>query len=502
VPVPATEWLPVASIPALVSKERFAQAQAKLAQNRTFARRHNTAHAYLLRALASCGVCRASCLCRTVHPGYAYYVCRGKGDPLRSRRDEPCRARFAPAHQLDELVWQDLCALLTHPEHVAQALARAHGGGWLPQELQARRDQLRRGQLGLERQLERLTEAYLLAVVPLAEYQRRRQVLEQRLQAMNMQASQLEAKVDRQAELAGWAASAADFCRRVQASLAGADFAEKRQLVELLVDRVLVTDSEVEIRYVVPLSASSERVRFCHLRTDYFDPLAIGVDPGTTSNRRLVLSGRNGWGRAKLPDRLAQRMAGIATVGHRPHRRARQEVQQPLGLGQFRRLARRDHERDRPATSIGQDMTLGAVAAARATERLGFAAGLRRPIFLAGTGRFLMRADDGAVEEHHAKFEPMALLHQPVQALPHPEPRPADEGLRRHPPRSQLGRDRPPLGPVLLPPHNRLDGSTERPDWPRRPWPDLVQQRLEFTPLLVPQYPHSMSLPALVAEGT
>jgi site-specific DNA recombinase len=271
VPVPAAHWLPVASIPALISEERFAQAQAKLAQNRAFARRHNTTHAYLLRALVSCGVCRSSCLCRTVHRRYAYYVCCGKGDPLRRRREEPCLARFAPAHQLDDLVWRDLCALLTHPEQVAQALTRAHGGGWLPQELQARREQLRQGRIGLERQIERLTEAYLLAVVPLMEYQRRRQALEQKLQALGAQASQLEAKVDRQAEIAGWAASATTFCERVRAGLAGADFAQKRQLVELLIDRVLVSDDVVEIRYVIPLGPDSEKVRFCHLRTDYFE---------------------------------------------------------------------------------------------------------------------------------------------------------------------------------------------------------------------------------------
>jgi site-specific DNA recombinase len=267
---PAAQWVPVASIPALVSAEQFAQAQAKLAQNRAFARRHNTTHPYLLRALVSCGVCGSSCLCRTLPPDYAYYICRGKGDPLHSRRDEPCRARHAPARQLETLVWRDIGDLLTHPERIAQALARAHGGGWLPQELQARREQLRQGQRGLERQLERLTEAYLLAVVPLAEYQRRRQALEQRLQAVAVQADQLEAKVDRQAELAGWAASAADFCRRVQAGLANADFAQKRQLIELLIDRVLVTDSEVEIRYVIPLSVGSEKVRFCHLRKAQF----------------------------------------------------------------------------------------------------------------------------------------------------------------------------------------------------------------------------------------
>ena len=68
--------------------------------------------------------------------------------------------------------------------------------------------------------------------------------------------------MDRRAELAGWAASAADFCRRVRAGLAGADFAGKRQLVELLVDRVLVAYGEVEIRYAIPLSPASERVPF------------------------------------------------------------------------------------------------------------------------------------------------------------------------------------------------------------------------------------------------
>ena len=42
----------------------------------------------------------------------------------------------------------------------------------------------------------------------------------------------------------------------------------KRQLVELLVDRVLVADGEVEIRYAIPLSPASERVPFCQLRKD------------------------------------------------------------------------------------------------------------------------------------------------------------------------------------------------------------------------------------------
>ncbi|MBV8614829.1 MAG: hypothetical protein JOY66_13845 [Acetobacteraceae bacterium] len=71
---------------------------------------------------------------RTAH--WAYYSCTGKLPALFSHREQKCRSRLSPAERLDELVWADLCALLTHPEQVTQALARAHGGHWLPQELQ------------------------------------------------------------------------------------------------------------------------------------------------------------------------------------------------------------------------------------------------------------------------------------------------------------------------------------------------------------------------------
>ena len=46
--------------------------------------------------------------------------------------------------------------------------------------------------------------------------------------------------------------SAAAFCRRVAAGLDAATFEQKRQLVELLIDRVVVTGDAVEIRYVMP----------------------------------------------------------------------------------------------------------------------------------------------------------------------------------------------------------------------------------------------------------
>jgi site-specific DNA recombinase len=52
---PPHEWEAIAQVPAIVTQEQFDLVQAKLAHNQQFARRNNTAYAYLLRALVSCG---------------------------------------------------------------------------------------------------------------------------------------------------------------------------------------------------------------------------------------------------------------------------------------------------------------------------------------------------------------------------------------------------------------------------------------------------------------
>jgi site-specific DNA recombinase len=277
-PVPPEEWIAVAQIPALVSEEQFALVHAKLAQNQSFASRHNTANAYLLRALVSCGHCQLACTARSLKPHHAYYVCSGKAKPTHSHRQTPCASRFIPAHQLDALVWQDLCDLLLHPEHLTAALARAHAGQWLPQELQARREVLRKGRRSVQQQRERLTDAYLHSIIPLSEYERRRRDLDQKDAALADQEQQLVQQAEHQHELANIAGNLDDFCQCARAGLANATFAQRRQLVELLVDRVVVTDDDVEIRYVFPTQPGSEYVRFCHLRTDYFGaPDVVGV---------------------------------------------------------------------------------------------------------------------------------------------------------------------------------------------------------------------------------
>jgi hypothetical protein len=59
------------------------------------------------------------------------------------------------------------------------------------------------------------------------------------------------------------------FHTQVRPVLEHATFAHPRQLVELLIDRVVVTENNVEIRYVIPTQPDGPHVPFCHLRTNY-----------------------------------------------------------------------------------------------------------------------------------------------------------------------------------------------------------------------------------------
>ena len=274
-PRPEEEQIPI-SVPAIIGQEQFDQAQARLAMNQQMSRRNNTKHQYLLRSLVSCGQCKLSCTGRS-YQRYSYYVCRGKTDALRAPRGERCPSRFIPAQALDDLVWEDLCYVVTHPESITQAVKRAQTSKWLPQQLQARSKTLKQALAQLRRQSERLLKAYLAEVIDLSELERKRREIAQKEQALQAQLHQVEAQAEKRLEVAAVSASIETFCQRIQQGLDQATFEQRRQLVELLIDRVVVDNDQVEIRYVIPTSKAGEQTRFCHLRADYFVELAVIV---------------------------------------------------------------------------------------------------------------------------------------------------------------------------------------------------------------------------------
>ncbi len=113
---PREEWVEI-PVPALVSEETFAWAQAQLAQNTRFARRR-TKRPTLLQGLLVCAQC-----------GYA--VCRRRGvyrcwgrEGHEHANGPVCTASVTRQDQLDALVWREVIRLLEDPTLVEAELAR------------------------------------------------------------------------------------------------------------------------------------------------------------------------------------------------------------------------------------------------------------------------------------------------------------------------------------------------------------------------------------------
>jgi site-specific DNA recombinase len=318
-PRASDEWIPIA-VPAIISQEVFDLAQEKLALNRKRASRHNTRHQYLLRSLVSCGLCRLAATGRTSWDGRSYYVCTGHA---RTPTSPHCSSRHTPTRQLDDLVWTDLYSVLTHPEQLNAALQRAQGGQWLPGELAARRAAVQQALAQTQRQQDRLLDAYLAGVIDLAAFECKRGELTRRLETLRAQQRQLDATAQQYLNLAAVAASLEAFCAQVSDGLVSATFEQKRALVELLIDRVIVTHDEVEIRYVVPTSHNHALVPFCQLRANYLlvvQTLPTGRHLGAA--QRGPAPARAGPGRAApAAERVHHRQPERQDLGHR--RRAR-----------------------------------------------------------------------------------------------------------------------------------------------------------------------------------
>jgi hypothetical protein len=161
----------------------------------------------------------------------------------------------------------------------------------------------------LERQQQRLLDAYLAEVVGLAELEHKRQELDRRRVTLATQQRQLDAIAEQRLELGAVAHGIQAFCQTVRAGLATASFTQRRLLVELLIDRVVVTDDKVEIRYVLPTSPDGPHPPFCQLRKDHLG----GLPGGEEAARRRSPPAHGRRARRRLEDR--RQLLGLDPAG-------------------------------------------------------------------------------------------------------------------------------------------------------------------------------------------
>lgn len=250
---PASEWIEI-PVPALVDEETFLKARERLQANRRdLSGRVPTANRYLLRNLVRCRQCGRRMGCSSKGK-YFYYTCPGK-DRWELASLERCRARLIRSDRLDEAVWNRLMELIKNPDMLLQHL-RGLQESYSTEERDELAQVSRLAELLQQArlQVQRLIDAYQSGLIHKPELAQRRNKLEERIQSLEAQQREAERRREQENQQQKLAENVQGLCDALRRGIEDATFDDRRRVVRLLVEDVVVKENDVTLRHIIPVT--------------------------------------------------------------------------------------------------------------------------------------------------------------------------------------------------------------------------------------------------------
>jgi site-specific DNA recombinase len=256
VPRPREDWIPVAAI---VTDDIFDAAGRVSRDNSKWSPRNTDDGAWLLRALVRCGACGVGVSCHKMRgrngTKHRYYYCRNH-DPLRAGgEDRRCRERNIRADALDGYVFEQVRHALLRPEVLLAGENAVTARAPAPDDelLAAQLARLRRRAESAQGEHHRLVDLYQAGMIDLVELQRRAKELDSRRQKLDTEQHALTEERDTLAKDNRLRHRIGAFAKNVSAALDNLEFADRQKLLRLMIEEVVVTGWDVEIRLRIPL---------------------------------------------------------------------------------------------------------------------------------------------------------------------------------------------------------------------------------------------------------
>ena len=253
---PRTEWIEV-PVPALVSEERFALAQEQLEKNRRHSPRR-TVEPTLLQGMLVCEQCGYALYRTSTHTSKQklnYYRCLGS-DGYRRLRGPVCTNRPIRQDYLDEFVWSEIIRLLEDPELVQAEIDRRRAAARNADPLRKRQEELRREQVRIEKNSERLVTAYQEGLVTLPQLRQRMPALQKQAQAVGSELQSLEMAAVDEAKYLQLAESLGGFRTKLRVRADTLEVTVRQQILRLVVKEVLVGADTITLRHSIPIPQS------------------------------------------------------------------------------------------------------------------------------------------------------------------------------------------------------------------------------------------------------
>jgi len=239
----------------LVSEETFALAQEQLEKNKRHAPRR-TIEPTLLQGMLVCKHCgyafyRTST--RTSKRKLHYYRCLGSDD-YRYQNGRVCDNRPIRQDHLDEVVWREIIRLLEDPTLIRTEIDHRLAALRESSPNKRRKSILVKEHKRLQKQIERLLNAYQESLLSLEELRRRMPALHKREQTIQSELQNLATAAVDQHTYLRVADTIEEFFSRLRENADALDVTDRQKILRLLVKEILVGQDTITINHSIPVA--------------------------------------------------------------------------------------------------------------------------------------------------------------------------------------------------------------------------------------------------------
>ena len=234
------------SVPAIIDKELFDRVRLRMKENQRRQRSRQN-RLYMLSGLLICGEC-GSAYCSRRQGERLYYRCIGT-EKHRFEGNAICTNRSVKGHELEALVWEDLCHLLRNPARLRNELQRRQESQ-SPTSSQIK-EQERRVK-SLRERLDRLIDIHTEGQITKAEFTTRVTRLRDQHDSELSTLSSLQGQQHDSIDYAQAERALEQFQQSVESNLATASLDLKANIAKLLIKQIEITVDQVRIVYKVP----------------------------------------------------------------------------------------------------------------------------------------------------------------------------------------------------------------------------------------------------------
>ncbi|TKJ46839.1 hypothetical protein CEE34_06875 [Candidatus Aerophobetes bacterium Ae_b3a] len=243
------EWISIPVTP-IIDRDLWDRVQVKLRRNAKTSPR-NTRHPYLLRGKVVCGICGSPCY-GSVSRSTLRYQCGNRHRMFP--QPKTCSARSVSASTLDSTIWQSLCQALSHPDSLISELRkvqeqRSTTGDFRQKEFERLERELEKRKKAEERLLDLYTSDEQMTP---DQYKDRVDRIRIEKREIETQKRQIERQMKKTIDLNKIEEQIKFLYAHISSRLDMLSLDEKKRIVDLLVDRVIVVGNEVKIEGIIP----------------------------------------------------------------------------------------------------------------------------------------------------------------------------------------------------------------------------------------------------------